>query len=52
MTVSKMTFELGDTGLPKAPASGGAQTVASVSPAVYAAATAAHDKLVQATAGE
>jgi len=38
MTVSKMTFELGDTGLPEAPASGGSQTVASVGPAVYAAA--------------
>lgn len=47
MTVSKVTFELGDTGLPEAPASGGSQTVASVGPAVYAAAKAARDKLVR-----
>ncbi|MDB5918600.1 MAG: acylaldehyde oxidase [Massilia sp.] len=46
MAVSKVTFELGDTGLPEAPASGGSQTVASVGPAVYAAAKAARDRLV------
>jgi len=50
MTVSKMTFELGDTGLPEAPASGGSQTVASVGPAVYAA--TARSELVQAMVGE
>jgi xanthine dehydrogenase YagR molybdenum-binding subunit len=47
MAVSKVTFELGDTGLPEAPASGGSQTVASVGPAVYAAAKAARAKQVQ-----
>lgn len=47
MAVSKVTFELGDTGLPEAPASGGSQTVASVGPAVYAAAKAVRAKLVQ-----
>jgi xanthine dehydrogenase YagR molybdenum-binding subunit len=46
MAASKVTFELGDTGLPEAPASGGSQTVASVGPAVHAAAKAARDKLV------
>ena len=45
--VSKVTFELGDTGLSEAPASGGSQTVASVGPAVYAAVKAARAKLVQ-----
>jgi hypothetical protein len=34
-------YELGDTGLPEVPVSGGAQTEASVSPAVHAAAIAA-----------
>ena len=42
----KVRFELGDSALPKAPVSGGSQSVASVSPAVQAAATAARDKLV------
>jgi xanthine dehydrogenase YagR molybdenum-binding subunit len=51
MAASKVTFELGDTGLPEAPASGGSQTVASVGPAVYAAAKAARDKLVALALG-
>ena len=42
----KVRFELGDSALPKAPVSGGSQSVASVSPAVQAAATAVRDKLV------
>jgi xanthine dehydrogenase YagR molybdenum-binding subunit len=46
MPVAKVTFELGDTGLPEAPVSGGSQTVASVGPVVYAAAGAARDKLI------
>jgi len=46
MPVAKVMFELGDTGLPEAPVSGGSQTVASVGPVVYAAASAARDKLI------
>ena len=46
LPVSAVTFELGDTGFPEAPVSGGSQTVASVGPAVHAAATAARTKLV------
>jgi hypothetical protein len=34
-------FELGDTGMPEAPVSGGTQKVASVGPAVHAAAKVA-----------
>ncbi len=45
LPVSKVRFELGDTDMPAAPVSGGSQTVASVGPAVYAAATAARTKL-------
>lgn len=45
--VSKVIFELGHTGQPEAPVSGGLQTVASVGPAVYAAAEAARDKLTR-----
>lgn len=46
MPVSKVIVELGRTGQPEAPISGGSQTVASVGPAVYAAAKAARDKLI------
>jgi xanthine dehydrogenase YagR molybdenum-binding subunit len=42
----KVRFELGDSALPKAPVSGGSQSVASVSPAVQAAAAAVRAKLV------
>lgn len=42
----KVRFELGDSALPQAPVSGGSQSVASVAPAVQAAATALRDKLV------
>lgn len=42
----RVRFELGDSALPKAPVSGGSQSVASVSPAVQAAATALRAKLV------
>lgn len=49
LPVSAVKFELGDTGFPEAPVSGGSQTVASVGPAVHAAATAARDKLVAMT---
>ncbi|HEU4372216.1 MAG TPA: molybdopterin cofactor-binding domain-containing protein, partial [Telluria sp.] len=52
MPVSKLIFELGRTGQPEAPISGGSQTVASVGPAVYAAAKAARDKLVAMAIGD
>ena len=42
----QVRFELGDTELPEAPVSGGSQSVASVGPAVYAAALAARAQLV------
>jgi xanthine dehydrogenase YagR molybdenum-binding subunit len=46
LPVAKVSFELGDSELPEAPVSGGSQSVASVGPAVYAAAQAALGKLV------
>jgi xanthine dehydrogenase YagR molybdenum-binding subunit len=52
MPVSKVTFELGRTGQPEAPISGGSQTVASVGPAVYAAAKAARNKLIAMAVGD
>jgi xanthine dehydrogenase YagR molybdenum-binding subunit len=45
LPVDKIAFELGDSGFPVAPVSGGSTTVASVAPAVHAAATAARLKL-------
>ena len=42
----KVKFELGDTLLPEAPVSGGSQSVASVAPAVQAAAAAVRVKLI------
>jgi xanthine dehydrogenase YagR molybdenum-binding subunit len=47
MAVENVRFELGDTALPNAPVSGGSQSVASVAPAVQAAAIAARLKLVR-----
>jgi xanthine dehydrogenase YagR molybdenum-binding subunit len=44
--VQNVTFALGDSSLPHAPVSGGSQSVASVSPAVRAAAMQARDKLI------
>jgi xanthine dehydrogenase YagR molybdenum-binding subunit len=46
LPLEKVRFELGDTSLPEAPVSGGSQSVASVAPAVQAAALAAREKLV------
>jgi xanthine dehydrogenase YagR molybdenum-binding subunit len=46
LPLDKVRFELGDSALPKAPVSGGSQSVASVSPAVQAAAAAVRAKLV------
>jgi xanthine dehydrogenase YagR molybdenum-binding subunit len=44
--MDQVTFELGDSDLPEAPVSGGSQSVASVAPAVHAAALALREKLV------
>ena len=52
MPMDKVRFELGDTSQPKAPVSGGSQTVASVGPAVHAAATAVRDKLIAMTVAD
>jgi xanthine dehydrogenase YagR molybdenum-binding subunit len=46
LPLDKVRFELGDSALPKAPVSGGSQSVASVSPAVQAAAAAVRARLV------
>ena len=50
--VARVRFELGDSALPEAPGSGGSQTVASVGPAVHAAAAAARAKLVALAVGD
>ena len=50
MPVERIQFELGDSGFPHAPVSGGSMTVASVGPAVKAACEAVRAKL-QADAG-
>jgi xanthine dehydrogenase YagR molybdenum-binding subunit len=44
--LARVHFELGDSALPPAPGSGGSQSVASVAPAVQAAARALRDKLI------
>ncbi|GAC1674523.1 MAG: xanthine dehydrogenase family protein molybdopterin-binding subunit [Steroidobacteraceae bacterium] len=44
--VERVAFELGDSDFPEAPVSGGSQSVASVAPAVRAAALALRDKLI------
>jgi len=44
--IDRVAFALGDSSLPKAPVSGGSQSVASVSPAVRAAAEQARAKLI------
>jgi xanthine dehydrogenase YagR molybdenum-binding subunit len=44
--LGQVKFELGDSSLPEAPVSGGSQSVASVGPAVQAAALAAREQLV------
>lgn len=46
VSVGCVTAELGDTNLPKAPHSGGSQTAASVSPAVWSAARGARSKVL------
>jgi xanthine dehydrogenase YagR molybdenum-binding subunit len=42
----RIRFELGDSDLPEAPVSGGSQSVASVAPAVHAAASALRERLI------
>jgi len=44
--LDRIHFALGDSTLPRAPGSGGSQSVASVSPAVQAAARGARDRLI------
>jgi xanthine dehydrogenase YagR molybdenum-binding subunit len=44
--VERVHFELGDSNFPQAPVSGGSQSVASVAPAVQAAAQALREKLI------
>jgi xanthine dehydrogenase YagR molybdenum-binding subunit len=44
--VERITFELGDSDFPEAPVSGGSQSVASVGPAVRAAALSLRDRLI------
>lgn len=45
--LERVSFALGDSSLPNAPVSGGSQSVASVSPAVREAATAARERLIE-----
>lgn len=52
MPLSQVRFMLGDSSLPKAPVSGGSQSVASVGPAVLAASRAARDQLVMLAIGD
>ncbi|MGI4814636.1 MAG: xanthine dehydrogenase family protein molybdopterin-binding subunit [Janthinobacterium lividum] len=50
--VERVHFALGDTTLPRAPVSGGSQSVASVSPAVQAACEAVRAKLIDTAVGD
>ncbi|MGN6701712.1 MAG: xanthine dehydrogenase family protein molybdopterin-binding subunit, partial [Burkholderiaceae bacterium] len=52
LPVDKVTFQLGDTDFPKAPVSGGSQSVASVAPAVRAAGSALRFKIMDMAAGD
>jgi xanthine dehydrogenase YagR molybdenum-binding subunit len=52
LPVNRVRFELGDSALPKAPVSGGSQTVASVAPAVKQACEAVRAKLVALAVGD
>jgi len=52
LPLAKVRFELGDSALPEAPVSGGSQSMASVGPAVQAAALAARAKLVALALGD
>jgi len=46
LPIERVRFKLGDSRMPKAPVSGGSQSVASVSPAVLAAGLAARSRLI------
>jgi xanthine dehydrogenase YagR molybdenum-binding subunit len=50
--MQRVKFQLGDSDLPEAPVSGGSQSVASVAPAVRAAALALRAKLVRLAIGD
>lgn len=50
--LERVRFALGDSTLPRAPVSGGSQSVASVSPAVREAALAARAKLIELARGD
>jgi xanthine dehydrogenase YagR molybdenum-binding subunit len=52
LPANRVRFELGDSALPKAPVSGGSQTVASVAPAVKQACEAVRAKLVALAVGD
>jgi xanthine dehydrogenase YagR molybdenum-binding subunit len=52
LPVDRIAFELGDSRFPVAPVSGGSTTVASVAPAVHAAASAARLKLTGIAIGD
>jgi xanthine dehydrogenase YagR molybdenum-binding subunit len=52
LPVERVRFELGHSGLPKAPISGGSMTVASVAPAVQAACQALRAKLLELAGGD
>jgi xanthine dehydrogenase YagR molybdenum-binding subunit len=50
--IDRVSFVLGDSSLPQAPVSGGSQSVASVSPAVRAAAQAVRAQLIELALGD
>jgi xanthine dehydrogenase YagR molybdenum-binding subunit len=52
LPLEKVRFELGDSSFPGAPVSGGSQSVASVAPAVRAAADALRKKLIEMAIGD
>ena len=52
LPIGRVRFELGDSRFPKAPVSGGSQTVASVAPAVQAAAQAVRRKVIELAMAE
>jgi xanthine dehydrogenase YagR molybdenum-binding subunit len=52
LPVGRVRFELGDTRMPPAPVQGGSMTVASVGPAVQAAARAARDEVLALAADD
>jgi xanthine dehydrogenase YagR molybdenum-binding subunit len=51
LPIEKVKVQLGDSGLPPAPVSGGSQSVASVTPAIKAASESVKQKLIQLATG-